>query len=81
MAVIVAMQKTSLSILLALGTTVASAQQHRVLFIGNSYTSVNNLPEMTRQLALSLGDTLEVASSSPVGSSFRSIAPTRPPKG
>lgn len=70
MAVIVAMQKTSLSILLALGTTVASAQQHRVLFIGNSYTSVNNLPEMTRQLALSLGDTLEVASSSPGGFIF-----------
>ncbi|MCO6482288.1 MAG: PKD domain-containing protein [Flavobacteriales bacterium] len=64
------MQKISLSILLALGTTVASAQQHRVLFIGNSYTGVNNLPEMTRQLALSLGDTLVVASSNPGGYTF-----------
>lgn len=48
-----------------------SAQSTRVLFIGNSYTSVNDLPEMTRQLALSLGGTLVVSSSSPGGVTFQ----------
>lgn len=49
----------------------AFAQQTRVLFIGNSYTSVNDLPETTRQLALSLGDTLMVSSSAPGGYTFQ----------
>lgn len=47
------------------------AQAVRVLFIGNSYTSANNLPEMTRQLALSLGDALVVQSSAPGGHTFQ----------
>ncbi|MEX1132776.1 MAG: PKD domain-containing protein [Flavobacteriales bacterium] len=47
------------------------AQTTRVLFIGNSYTGANNLPEMTRQLALSLGDTLVVQSSTPGGFTFQ----------
>lgn len=60
------------STILALGLCLAAtAQTTRVLFIGNSYTSVNDLPEMTRQLALSLGDTLIVASSSPGGYTFQ----------
>ncbi|MGV9012708.1 MAG: PKD domain-containing protein [Flavobacteriales bacterium] len=49
----------------------AVAQTSHVLFIGNSYTGVNDLPEMTRQLALSLGDTLVVSSSSPGGVTFQ----------
>lgn len=47
------------------------AQSTRVLFIGNSYIGVNDLPEMTRQLALSLGDTLVVQSSTPGGTTFQ----------
>ncbi len=46
--------------------------QHRsALFIGNSYTYVNDLPGTTRLLALSLGDTLNVASSTPGGYTFQ----------
>ena len=45
----------------------AAAQQTSVLFIGNSYTYVNDLPNTLRQLALSLGDTVTVASSAPGG--------------
>ncbi|MCO5276247.1 MAG: PKD domain-containing protein [Flavobacteriales bacterium] len=61
-----------LPVLLAFGLLAPlHAQPTRVLFIGNSYTGVNNLPEMTRQLALSLGDTLAVASSSPGGYTFQ----------
>ena len=43
------------------------AQQKSVLFIGNSYTSVNNLPSLTAQLANSLGDNLIVDSNIPGG--------------
>ncbi|MBK7239115.1 MAG: hypothetical protein IPI00_02825 [Flavobacteriales bacterium] len=41
--------------------------QTSVLFIGNSYTYVNDLPSMTQQLALSLGEDITVASSAPGG--------------
>lgn len=47
--------------------TALRAQQTSVLFIGNSYTYVNDLPNTLRQLALSLGDTVTVASSAPGG--------------
>ncbi len=61
-----------LSILFAIGLFQSlAAQTTRVLFIGNSYTGVNDLPDMTRQLALSLGDTLVEASSSPGGMTFQ----------
>jgi hypothetical protein len=57
--------------LLLFGTLATTlAQTSHVLFIGNSYTAVNDLPEMTRQLALSLGDTLVVSSSTPGGFTF-----------
>lgn len=59
-----------LALCLLLVTATASAQTTHVLFIGNSYTYVNDLPEMTRQLALSLGDTLVVSSSAPGGYTF-----------
>jgi hypothetical protein len=45
----------------------AAAQPTSVLFIGNSYTTANDLPDTFRQLALSLGDTVTVASSAPGG--------------
>ena len=37
---------------------VYSQYKKKVLFLGNSYTNVNNLPQMLTDLALSLGDTL-----------------------
>lgn len=39
----------------------------RVLFLGNSYTSVNNLPQMVSDVASSAGDTLIYDSNSPGG--------------
>ena len=38
-----------------------SSPPRRVLFIGNSYTYVNNLPEMLRAMAAARGKTLDVA--------------------
>lgn len=43
------------------------AQKYSALFIGNSYTGVNNLPNLTAQLATSLGDTLLHSSNTPGG--------------
>lgn len=48
----------------------ANAQTRKVLFIGNSYTYSNDLPNLLRQLALSMGDTITVASSAPGGYTF-----------
>ena len=41
--------------------------KRRALFIGNSYTSVNNLPQMVADIAASAGDTLLFDSSTPGG--------------
>ncbi len=58
--------------MLAIGLCASAiAQQRSVLFIGNSYTSVNDLPNTFRQLALSLGDTVNVAASDPGGYTFQ----------
>ena len=48
------------------------AQQHRnVLFIGNSYTEVNNLPQMVADIAASMGDELHYQSNTPGGCTFQ----------
>ena len=56
----------SLSFVLLL-TALHVQAQTSVLFIGNSYTYVNDLPNTVKQLALSLGEDMTVASSAPGG--------------
>jgi hypothetical protein len=57
-----------LTSLLCLCTAVAlNAQTTRILFIGNSYTNSNNLPNMVRQIGLSAGDTIETSMVAPGG--------------
>ena len=52
-------------------SVVSYAQQSlNVLFIGNSYTSVNNLPQMIKNIALSMGDDLNYQSNTPGGCTF-----------
>ena len=49
------------------------AQQHKklkVLFLGNSYTYVNNLPQLIHDIALANGDTLVFDSNCPGGHTF-----------
>ena len=47
------------------------AQVHpRVLFVGNSYTQVNNLPQLVSDITLSMGDTMTYASNTPGGCTF-----------
>ncbi len=52
--------------LLTLGTQ-AQLLTRKVLFLGNSYTSVNNLPQMVADAALSVSDTLIFDSNLPGG--------------
>ena len=48
-----------------------SAQERpRVLFIGNSYTAVNDLPQMVADIAQSMGESLEYRSNTPGGCTF-----------
>ena len=54
-----------LALLLLLPAQVFS--QTSVLFVGNSYIYSNDLPNMLRQLSLSLGENMTVASSAPGG--------------
>jgi hypothetical protein len=46
------------------------SQQTKVLFIGNSYTGVNDLPNMFKNLALSMGDSVTIDSNTPGGFTF-----------
>ncbi len=48
----------------------STTQIKRVLFVGNSYTGSNDLPNLTRTLAMSYGDTFEVFDRAPGGFTF-----------
>jgi len=65
------MKKILLAFLLSLLMPFSFGEGYKVLFIGNSYTYVNNLPEMIASMAESLGDTLVFSSSVPGGSTFQ----------
>jgi hypothetical protein len=63
------MKKSILILLLfclSIGTLVAQ-NTLSVLFIGNSYTSYNNLPQLVQSLSTSAGKTLNIDSSIPGG--------------
>lgn len=51
-------------------TAQSNSKIQRVLFIGNSYTGSNDLPNLTRNLAMSYGDTFEVFDRAPGGFTF-----------
>ena len=56
-----------LSIHFFTGSVLKAQQSNNVLFLGNSYTGVNNLPQIIRDVALSAGDTLIFDSYTPGG--------------
>ncbi len=56
--------------LLALSASL-QAQPKKVLFIGNSYTEVNNLPRLVQLVSESAGDRLEYQSNTPGGCTFQ----------
>jgi hypothetical protein len=65
------MTKVFLIVSLISVSTAFSQESKRVLFIGNSYTSVNNLPQLTKDLSLSAGDSLIIDSQTPGGQTFQ----------
>lgn len=66
------MKRFFIAICLFLATASCFAQSERknVLFIGNSYTSVNDLPRLTQMVAQSMGDELTYESNTPGGCTF-----------
>lgn len=59
-----------LSLIISIGITEAQTN-YKVLFLGNSYTAVNNLPQIVKDIANSTGDTLSFESSTPGGSTLQ----------
>jgi len=62
--------KKSILICTFLPLLIIAQQRKEVLFIGNSYTYYNDLPDLVKEIALSFGDTLVHESSTPGGSNF-----------
>lgn len=60
------MKKLLISLVIFL-PIVSSAQTKRVLFLGNSYTYSNNMPQIVADIASSMGDTLIFDSNTPGG--------------
>jgi hypothetical protein len=60
----------SILLITVLSNTTFAQVSKRVLFIGNSYIGVNNLPLLTAQYATAMGDTLIYDSNTPGGSTF-----------
>lgn len=50
-----------------LSALAASAASQRILFVGNSYTGVNNLPQIFRELAVGNGISPEIKATTPGG--------------
>jgi hypothetical protein len=50
--------------------SLAQTSTKKVLFLGNSYTSVNNLPQMIKDVALSVNDTVVFDVNAPGGYTF-----------
>ncbi len=60
-----------IALLLCVTMLMAQGERKRVLFIGNSYTDVNNLPQLVQRVAESAGDALEYESNTPGGCTFQ----------
>lgn len=69
-----------LLVLLSFNVTAARAgKKLKVLFIGNSYTSVNNMPQIVADIASSMGDTLDWEMEAPGGYDFIAHYAFHPP--
>lgn len=64
------MKKFIITLLLGITSMQAISQVTQVLFIGNSYTGANNLPQLFSDLSLSLGDSVFVDTYNPGGYTF-----------
>ena len=63
--------KRIFSVVVFIPIFVFSQQTKEVLFVGNSYTFYNDLPNMVKQIALSFGDTLNYDQNTPGGATLQ----------
>ena len=63
-------QKVFISIVLLFVIQTARADSLKVLYLGNSHTFYNDLPQLTHDLAISNGDTIIFESNTPGGCTF-----------
>ncbi len=68
------MKRLFLPLLLNVCYLTSYSQQTKILFIGNSYTYVNDLPQLLKNLALSFGDTIYTDQYTPGGYQFNQHA-------
>lgn len=61
---------TLLLVVAAFFSATVSAKHRKVYFIGNSYTYSNSMPDMLKNFALAMGDTVTWAMSAPGGHTF-----------
>lgn len=59
-----------LSVLIVAALALSAQEPKKVLFIGNSYTEVNNLPLLVQKVSESVGCRIEYASNTPGGCTF-----------
>lgn len=67
-------KKNLIILLLALPIITFAQKKKNVLFIGNSYTGVNNLPQLVADVSTSAGDTLQVTAFTPGGQTLMNHA-------
>ncbi len=65
------MKKLIITLFFGITSMQAISQVTQVLFIGNSYTGVNNLPQLFSNLSFSLGDSVFVDTYNPGGYTFQ----------
>jgi len=65
------MRKILFILVFCLASLSIFATNYKVLFLGNSYTEVNNLPQLVYTVSLSTGDTITFTSSTPGGCTFQ----------
>jgi hypothetical protein len=61
----------SLFLFLLFAPTLSSSQSTSILFVGNSYTYVNDLPQLVKDITLSKGDSVTTDMSAPGGYTFQ----------
>lgn len=65
------MKKSIIYLIISLIIPFSIATNYKVLFIGNSYTAVNNLPQLVADVANSAGDAITFQSNIPGGATFQ----------
>jgi hypothetical protein len=68
------MKNIIIFLLLIISSANVEAKIYKILFLGNSYTYVNDLPNTFKAICTSEGDSVEVTSYSPGGYTFQSMS-------